>query len=245
MSPCSFMDGLSVYNDGYYASKNPGWHENHAPWKAAQVLSMLGDRNFRPESIVDIGCGTGGVLEVIAGALNGTRLVGYDPSSYAIGMVERSDRVELRVGTPKDVDEHYDLLLSLDVFEHIEDYIGFLRSLRPIADWFIFHIPLDVSAQSVIREIPLLSVRSTVGHLHYFTRRTALASLETAGFEIVCDRLLFPKDLPSRRVKTRIANIPRGLGRHLRPELSARVLGGSTLLVLASIQTGESFLASP
>ena len=172
-----------MYNDGRYSSKNPGWHEKDALWKATQVLSMLGDRNFRPESIVDIGCGTGGVLEVIAGALNGTRLVGYDPSSQAIGMVERSDRVELRVGTPKDVHEHYDLLLNLDVFEHVEDYIGFLRSLRPIADWFMFHIPLDVSAQSVIRERPLLAARSTVGHLHYFTRRTALASLETAGFK--------------------------------------------------------------
>ena len=90
------MNGLSMYNDGCYASKNPGWHEKHAHWKATQVLSLLSDRNFRPESIVDIGCGTGGVLEVIAGALNGTRLVGYDPSSQAIGMVERSDRVELR-----------------------------------------------------------------------------------------------------------------------------------------------------
>lgn len=63
-----FMNGLSMYNDGCYSSNNPGWHENDAPWKATQVLSMLGDRNFRPESVVDIGCGTGGVLEVIAGA---------------------------------------------------------------------------------------------------------------------------------------------------------------------------------
>ncbi len=234
-----------MYNDGCYLSKNPGWHENDAVWKAAQVLSMLGDRNFRPESIVDIGCGTGGALEVIAGAMNGTRLVGYDPSSQAIGMIERSDRVELRVGTPKDVHEHYDLLLSLDVFEHVEDYIGFLRSLRPIADWFIFHIPLDASAQSVIRERPLLLARSTVGHLHYFTRGTALASLETAGFEIVCDRLLFPNDMPGRRVRTRIANIPRDLGRRLRPRLSARILGGSTLLVLASVPASGSILATP
>ena len=226
-----------MYNDGRYSAKNPGWHENDAPWKAAQVLSMLCGRSFRPESIVDIGCGTGGVLDVIAGALDGTRLVGYDPSSQAIGMVERSKRVELRVGTPEDVHEHYDLLLCLDVFEHVENYIGFLRSLRPIADWFMFHIPLDVSAQSVIRERPLLAARSTVGHLHYFTRRTALASLETAGFEIACDRLLFPKDLPGRRVRTRIANIPRDLGRHLRPQLSARILGGSTLLVLAAGRT--------
>ena len=132
------------------------------------------------------------MLEVIAGALSGTRLVGYDLSAQAIAMVERSDRVELKVGTPHDVHEHYDLLLSLDVFEHVEDYLGFLRSLQPIADWFVFHIPLDISAQAVVRERPLLAVRSSVGHLHYFTRATALASLQTAGFEIVCDRLLHP-----------------------------------------------------
>src|ERR1700722_20240722 len=151
-----------MYNDGSYSSSNPDWHETDAPWKARQVLSLLRDQDVRPQSVVDIGCGTGGVLDAIAGSMPGTRIVGYDPSSEAIGMVRRSARVELRLGTPKDVHEHYDLLLSLDVFEHVEDYIGFLRSLRPIADWFMFHIPLDVSAQSVTRERPLLTARSTV-----------------------------------------------------------------------------------
>jgi cyclopropane fatty-acyl-phospholipid synthase-like methyltransferase len=234
-----------MYNDGRYAANNPGWHEKDAPWKARQVLSLLSDRSLRPESIVDIGCGTGGVLDVIARELSGARLVGYDPSPQALGMVRRSDRVEIRAGTAKDVHEHYDLLLSLDVFEHVEDYIGFLRSLRPIADLFIFHIPLDASAQSVMREKPLLSARSTVGHLHYFTRGTALATLESAGFQIADDRLLFPHDLPGRQVKTRIANIPRALGRRVRPQLSARIFGGSTLLVLASVRAGENFLAGP
>src|ERR1700733_9736753 len=117
-----------MYNDGGYLSKNPSWHENDATWKASQVLSLLSDWDLRPQSIVDIGCGTGGVLEAMAGALNGTRLVGYDLSSQAIDLVSRSDQIDLRVGTPEDVRDHYDLLLSLDVFEHVEDYIGFLRS---------------------------------------------------------------------------------------------------------------------
>lgn len=229
-----------MYNDGRYLSENPSWHEDDAAWKASQVLSLLRDRDFKPESVVDVGCGTGGVLEVIADTINGIRLVGYDPSSEAVGLVERSNRVELRVGTPEEINEHYDLLLSLDVFEHVEDYLGFLRSLRPIADWFMFHIPLDISAQSVARERPLLSVRSSCGHLHYFTRSTALASLETAGFQIACERLLFPNNMPGRGVRTRIANIPRNLARHLSPQLSARVLGGFTLLVLASLPTEKS-----
>jgi SAM-dependent methyltransferase len=203
-------------------------------------MLLLADRNFRPASIVDVGCGTGGVLEAMADVLTGTRLVGYDVSAQAVRMVERSDRVDLRVGTSEDIHEHYDLLMSLDVFEHVEDYIGFLRSLRPLATWFMFHIPLDASAQSVLREEPLLRARSTVGHLHYFTRGTALASLATAGFEVACDRLLFPNNLPNMKVRTRIANIPRRLGRRFQPQLAARILGGSTLLVLASASTSPA-----
>jgi SAM-dependent methyltransferase len=234
-----------MYTDGTYLARNPGWHEESAEWKALQILSFLADRNLKPESIVDIGCGTGGVLEVIARALPETRVIGYDPSPQAIGMVERSERVELRLGGPEAVHEHCDLLLSLDVLEHVEDYIGFLRSLRPLADQFIFHIPLDASAQTVVRESALLAARSTVGHLHYFTRGTALASLETAGFEIACDRLLLPSDMPGRRRRTQVANISRYLGRRLNSELTARILGGFTLLVLASAPTVHAVGTSP
>jgi SAM-dependent methyltransferase len=234
-----------MYNDGYYLSRNPGWHEECAEWKASKVLSLLSDRNLKPESIVDIGCGTGGVLDEIAAALPETRVVGYDPSAQAIGLVARSDRVELRLGGPDDVHEHFDLLLSLDVLEHVEDYIGFLRSLRPLADRFIFHIPLDASAQTVVRETALLAARSNIGHLHYFTRGTALASLETAGFQVVCDRLLLPTDAPDRLRRTQIANIPRNLGRRLNPALTARILGGFTLLALASASPENAIEPTP
>lgn len=225
---------MSIYTDGCYLSQNPGWHENGAVWKAHQVLSLLESQGYRPESIVDVGCGTGGVLEAVAATLTGTKLVGYDPSPQAIGIAQRSASIDLRVGSAEEIHETYDLLLSLDVFEHVEDYIGFLRALRPIADRFVFHIPLDISAQSVIREKPLLAGRMTVGHLHYFTRGTAIATLETAGYAIMCERLLFPADMPDRRLRTRMANMPRRLGRYIGPQLSARVLGGSTLLVLAA-----------
>jgi SAM-dependent methyltransferase len=234
-----------MYTDGTYLSKNPGWHEAGAEWKALQVLKLIAEQNLTPNSIVDVGCGTGGVLEVLARAMPGVRTVGYDPAHDAIGLVERSDRVELRVGRPEDIHEHYDLLVSLDVFEHVEDYIGFLRSLRPLADRFIFHIPLDVSAQTVSRESALLAARTNVGHLHYFTRGTALASLETAGFKVAADRLLLPSDAPGRLRRTRLANIPRIAGCVLSPALTARILGGFTLLVLASEQIEAAGGAKP
>ena len=83
-----------------------------------------------------------------------------------------------------DKNEHFDLLLCIDVFEHVEDYIGFLKELKKKANNHIFHIPLDITVSSVLRNT-MMSARQSVGHLHYFTQETALATLKDSGYEII------------------------------------------------------------
>ncbi len=73
---------------------------------------------------------------------------------------------------------------AVDVFEHVEDYIGFLRKVARLARYGIFHIPLDISVQSILRDLPMNN-RRTAGHLHYFMKDTALATLDYAGLEIL------------------------------------------------------------
>ena len=46
---------------------------------------------------------------------------------------------------------HYDVLLVIDVFEHVPDYLGFIEKLRQKADLKVFHIPLDLSVSSIVR----------------------------------------------------------------------------------------------
>jgi 2-polyprenyl-3-methyl-5-hydroxy-6-metoxy-1,4-benzoquinol methylase len=79
----------------------------------------------------------------------------------------------------------YDLALCIDVFEHVPDYLGFLKTLRGRGEHVMFHIPLDLSAQMVLRGSPLIRARELVGHLHYFTEETALASLRDAGITVI------------------------------------------------------------
>jgi hypothetical protein len=79
-----------------------------------------------------------------------------------------------------------DLLLLLDVLEHVSDYIGFLDAMRRKADWIIFHIPLDICVKEVLRKSRyLLVMRQQYGHLHYFTKQTAIAALADVGYNIV------------------------------------------------------------
>jgi hypothetical protein len=123
--------------------------------------------------------------------------------------------------------------LMLDVFEHVEDYIGLIRSVRSKARQKLFHIPLDLSVQAVLRENGLLRRRDHHAHLHYFTKETALRTLTDVGYTIV-DWFYTPRciELGDLLVQ-KIVRIPRRLCFAGFPDLTVRVLGGYSLMVLA------------
>src|SRR3974390_3184813 len=62
------LDGVAVnrpyesYKSGDYLANNPTWDEEDSAWKAGQVLKMLDRNHLAPKSIVDVGCGAGGIL---------------------------------------------------------------------------------------------------------------------------------------------------------------------------------------
>ena len=46
-----------------------------------------------------------------------------------------------------------DVLVMADVFEHVEDYIDFIISCKDKSDYIVFHIPLDISIESILSKI--------------------------------------------------------------------------------------------
>ena len=229
------MSAADRYTGDEHRSHHPSWHREDSAWKTDQITHMLDRFGLRPETVIDVGCGRGGVLAALAPKLPmATRLLGCDPSPHAIGMGPgRCDpRIELVQGPPP-AGEHFDLALCIDVLEHVEDYIGFLRDLRGRAEHTILHIPLDTSAQSVLRAEPLLDLRRRSGHLHYFTRDTALATLDTAGYEIL--GAFYTRGALERPPQSALAMFARWPRRALfaaDPDLASRLLGGFSLMVL-------------
>jgi SAM-dependent methyltransferase len=223
------------YRDGSYLEANPSWGIEDAPWKAAQIGRMLEKQSLRPRTICDVGCGAGHVLRELLRVTDADVLDGYDisPDAARFWSDVQSDRLHFfQEDFLRSQKRSYDLLLCLDVFEHVQDYIGFLQSIRERATFKLFHIPLDISAQSVIRMSPILQNRRTFGHIHYFTTETALATLQDAGYEIVdwfhtasgIERAASPGE--------RIARIPRRLLGLLSRNVAARLLGGYSVLAL-------------
>ena len=230
--------GSAIYEDGTYSKENPSWHMEESPFKVRQILRMVKRQNLAPKTVCDVGCGVGAVLTELQPHLpSDCHCWGYDVSPDAIarcnGRVNERLRFSVRDIRRDECDVFFDLLLILDVFEHVEDYVGFVRDVRSKGKYKLFHIPLDLSVQAVARREGLLRRRDKFAHLHYFTKETALRTLTDVGYKLV-DYFYTPRciDLGDLMIQ-KIARLPRKICFTVSQDLTVRVLGGYSLMVLA------------
>lgn len=223
------------YTDGSYLRQHPGWHQEHSAWKAAQIAALLRRNGVAPRSVVEVGCGAGGILAALQHQLDpAVAFTGYEiaPEALRLAAPLANERLRFVLGdfTTAAVPPA-DLLLAIDVVEHVEDYLGFLRALRPRARAHVFHLPLDLSLLSSLQPARLRWAFESVGHLHYFTAETALAALANAGY-VVRDHgfTAVELDVPPASAQRQRLRWLRRCGRRISPAWAARVLGGFSLL---------------
>jgi SAM-dependent methyltransferase len=226
-----------IYDDGAYLRRNPTWHAEDSPWKARQIEKILRRNKLAPRSVAEIGCGAGEILVQLQKAFPHSDYFGFEISPQALSLCREreSSRIHFQL---KDLlegeTEHFDVLLAIDVFEHIDDYLGFLKRLKDKARFKVFHIPLDLSVQTLFRAGPILKQRTVVGHLHYFFKDTALATLKYCGYEVI-DSFYTPAGIEGGHLSlgARLLKLPRKLMFNINPDVTVRILGGYSLLVLA------------
>jgi 2-polyprenyl-3-methyl-5-hydroxy-6-metoxy-1,4-benzoquinol methylase len=228
-----------LYLDGEYAEKNPKYHVEDSSWKAQQILKMLDRHHLSITSVCEVGCGAGEILRQLQFHMpEKTVFFGYEisPQAFELCKQRANEKLIFRLLDllTEEIQQPYDLLLCIDVFEHVENYMGFLRKLKPKGDYKIFHIPLEISVQTVLRGSPFLLTRAKVGHLHYYMKDTAILTLIDTGYEIL-DYFYTPASLDrGTTFKSKLLKLPRILGYSLLgPDLTARILGGYSLMVLA------------
>ncbi len=231
----------TIYKDGTYYKNHTTWGEEDSLWKAEQIIKMLKKHSINPSRVCDVGCGSGGVLNCLADYFGeSVAFCGYDISPQAFEICSKKEKNNLHFYLKNISDEEdpevpaFDMVMAIDVFEHVEDYFGFLRKLKKKGAYKIFHIPLDLSLQSVLRSSRILKSRSSSGHIHYFTKETALAILIDMGYEVVDYYYTNSSiELPNRGWKANLMKLPRMFFFSIHHDLAARILGGFSLLVLA------------
>ena len=228
----------SIYKNGSYLDERPGWHVEHSPWKANNILRILEKNKINPKTICDLGCGSGEILNQLHQKMGtGCVFSGYDISPQALQLAKEREKERLHFFQEdliSDGKNNFDLVLAIDLIEHIEDIFKFLRSLRALGEYKIFHIPLDLSVLSTLRVSPFLLSRKQVGHIHYFNKELALSILEETGYEIL--DYFYTKgsiELPRNTKKSWLMKWPRYLFDKINPGLCSRLLGGYSLMVLS------------
>ncbi len=240
-----------LYTKGDYLKKQPTWHVEESPWKAKAILRMLKRNHLQPKTICEVGCGAGEVVKLLRDNIEyDCTFWGYEISPQAFELCQSRANEKLHFKLADFIQEKeafFDVLLVLDVFEHVEDYFSFLRSLKFKGDYHIFHVPLDISIRSVLLK-ELVGFRNSFGHIHYFTKELALQALKDLGYEVLDYFYTVDAAEPPplarqagmrKRVRRFLGNIKRRLLKLMNkflltfiPDLSERVLGGYRLLIL-------------
>jgi cyclopropane fatty-acyl-phospholipid synthase-like methyltransferase len=226
----------NIYKDGSYVGLNPTWHAEDSAWKAKNICKILENNNVSFHRAAEVGCGAGVILKELSRRYEDAQFYGYDISPDAMKLwVHDNPRVTFSSEEFQMTERNFDVLLIIDVLEHIDDYMGFLRNIRKRSTFFVFHIPLELSAQQVIRDIQL-HTRAMYGHLHYFSKATALATLTDTSFHILDYFYTNANEQYAsthRNFRMKLANVARNVLFSFARDFTVKLLGGYELMVLA------------
>ena len=223
------------YTDGSYLDRTGGtWHLEGASFKASQIIRMLSRHGeIAVTTVCDIGAGAGGVLHHLQRTLpDNVRLIGYDvsPQAHAISRQLANPQCQFILGDAFADPCKFDLVLVMDVVEHVDDCFAFMRKAKAKGRYKIYQIPLDLSVNTLLRGVDRWN---SVGHLHLFTIETALKSVAYAD-QTVLDFFLTSGALARPGSwKCRLANLLRVPMAAVNREFVARLLGGYSILILA------------
>jgi hypothetical protein len=226
---------LNRYLSGDYLSNNPTWHTEDSPWKAGQILRALRRNKLRPRNICEVGCGAGAILEELQQQMDpACYFWGYEvsPQAFELCRTRANQRLQFAFEDfTKWQGQLFDLVLVMDVIEHLEDYFDFLRAIITKGEHKLFHIPLEVTVNNVLNSRFIKENFRSCGHLHHFSKDIAIQNLKYLGYTIL-DAFYTPWF--ERPGESSFATfLIRKLLFGTRPDFAVKILGGCSLMILA------------
>ena len=226
-----------IYTDGGYLERSRKWHIEDSAWKAQQIIKMITRNNLTPQTVCEVGCGAGEILyQLYLHLSRNINYTGFEVSPQAYKLCkerERENIVFFLKDFTEEVNIFFDLALFIDVIEHVENMHAFLRTVKKKGEYKIFHIPLDLYVLNLIKESNLVEGLNYPGHIHFFTKKTAIRTLQNQGYEIV-DYFYTPAaDMPKKTLMSKLIRPAQRISHRLNSDLGMRVFGGSSLLVLS------------
>jgi len=196
-----------LYLSGEYLRKNPSLHVEDSDWKAG-IIAPFVDRfalihSRSPLKVLDVGGGAGVLLSMIVERLR--REAGRPVTKYAIEFtpemveVQKSNNPDLEHVEQGSIEatsfraKEFDLVLLIDVLEHLPNAETALREVRRIGRYAIVKIPLEDTLHfRLMNALRGGSLRrhaiESVGHVQSFSIATYRKAIHSVDGTILDER---------------------------------------------------------
>jgi cyclopropane fatty-acyl-phospholipid synthase-like methyltransferase len=181
----------NYYTSGLYWQKHKDASSQFKVNLVLEIFSKFGLEILPGDQLTEVGCGQGAFLLPLASYLAEqkitTRINGYDIAPDAIQLAEKNNifpNVTFSVGSTNQINDKANYLFCMDVVEHVENPLDFLRTLAQKADLIILHLPVEQSIGHMLLHKPTQSYRE-FQHIHFYSWETANLLLKEASFEVV------------------------------------------------------------
>ncbi|OZC02859.1 class I SAM-dependent methyltransferase [Rubricoccus marinus] len=189
----SGQTGRDYYADLYQndLEREAEWLRRTAPQKVEAVRELLSRRSLRPETVLEIGSGTGAVIGALRERGVGRDHYAVDFSPEAIAALQRAEPdihaavADITASPDPFGVGAYDLGLASHVIEHLEEPRQFLTALRSVPiQHFIAEVPLENLPGGKLKAQFKDRSTNAAGHVQFFDRRSFVALLERSGWRV-------------------------------------------------------------
>jgi ubiquinone/menaquinone biosynthesis C-methylase UbiE len=241
---------IDFYSTDEYARRNPSLHKEDSQWKIDRIMPLIDHfvklNNYQSVRVLDVGGGAGIVLKAISEKLR--QYYGLRVSKYVLDlsplMLTRQKQTNPDIQAIYNMDlcrnqldnKCFDLVLMIDVVEHILDSGKALNEVSRIGRFAVFNIPLEknvieflwnVMSNGALRRSRVASV----GHINIYTYSSALKEIKKRCGDILYYHITDPKPWPFD-LKNRIRDFIVADTFKLSPGISSLLFGASSLMVL-------------
>jgi SAM-dependent methyltransferase len=175
------------------------WLRRNAVEKVNSIEKLLKRNGIIPKTILELGCGTGAVIQECQRRNLGTKYSAVDFAPEAIEYLrEHIEGVEAIQGdiTKPDfhIDDPIDLLVLSHVLEHLENPTEFLGAIRKsvIFKYAVIEVPLENLFYNRVKYLFMDRKINKSGHVRFFTMRTFEKLLRSCCLKIVDGRTYVP-----------------------------------------------------
>ncbi len=177
-----------------YLTLNKDLHDSDSQTKSRSILHIL-PKDFRPNSIIDIACGSGKILIEVSKKLHVQKVVGIDVSYKIIDIAKQNDKGKIASWIPISIFDYqqsgFDLVLAIDIVEHIENDRKLLDRISSLGSLAVIKVPIEdnpinrfimwISRRTID---PWKETEKRYGHIHHYSLESFINLMQGSDLQI-------------------------------------------------------------